>query len=130
MRAGGDDADEALVELLMRMHSGLIRYLIGRGATPGQAENLVQDLFFKVRTAVSGFRGESSLRGWIQRLARNALFDQLRRDRRWVELDTPAEWLVARRPTIGAGSWRPPWPDWPWWSAWSGSGCRTRNPTS
>lgn len=86
MRAGGADADLALQELLTLMGNGLLRHLVkARGATPAQAEDVVGDVFIKARSALPGFRGEGSLRGWIYRMADNALINLQRRERLWVK---------------------------------------------
>lgn len=56
-----------------KMHRFLIR-LVGEY----EAEDLTQEVFVKVSTALKTFRGESELSTWIYRIATNAAYDRLR----------------------------------------------------
>lgn len=43
-----------------------------------EAEDLTQDVFFKISKGLKGFRGESNLNTWIYRIATNSALDKLR----------------------------------------------------
>jgi RNA polymerase sigma-70 factor, ECF subfamily len=55
-----------------------IRRYLTRLVGEQDAEDLTQDVFAKVSTALKSFRGESQLSTWIYRIATNAALDRLR----------------------------------------------------
>jgi RNA polymerase sigma-70 factor, ECF subfamily len=66
---GGDlDAFEALVRRYQHRMVSFARTLIGRG---DDAEDLAQEVFVRVFKALGRFRGESSFRVWLYRVAVN-----------------------------------------------------------
>lgn len=83
LRAGGEDADEALCEVLLMIRKPLIGFLCKRGATVDQAENIVQDTFLKAREKIQSFQGNSKFTSWLYVIALNLLRDEQRRESRW-----------------------------------------------
>ena len=78
-RRGDTDALQALFGLHKdRLYSIALRYS-GDGSA---AEDIVQDTFLKLTTALARFRGESSFDAWLYRLVVNACFDHRRRLKR------------------------------------------------
>lgn len=55
----------------------VLRYL-ARLVGEHEAEDLTQEVFFKVSQGLSSFRGESKLATWIYRIARNTALDRVR----------------------------------------------------
>ncbi len=55
----------------------ILRYL-ARLVGEHEAEDLTQEVFFKVSQGLSSFRGESKLATWIYRIARNTALDRVR----------------------------------------------------
>lgn len=53
---------------------GYLRRVVGES----EAEDIAQEVFVKVNTALAGFRGESRLSTWIYRIATNAAMDHVR----------------------------------------------------
>ena len=58
-------------------HTRILRY-VTRMTSPEEAEDITQEVFFKVDRALGGFKGESSLSTWIYRIATNTALDKLR----------------------------------------------------
>jgi RNA polymerase sigma factor (sigma-70 family) len=75
-RAGDDAAYEALLERFQTPVYQLVCRLID---DPNEAGDVVQDVFLKVFRGVGSFRGQSSLKTWIYRIAVNEAHNR----RRW-----------------------------------------------
>jgi RNA polymerase sigma-70 factor (ECF subfamily) len=72
--------DEAAYEALIQRYEHPIFSLVSRMAdNPADAADVVQDVFVKIFRNVGSFRGDSSLKTWIYRIAVN----QARNQRRW-----------------------------------------------
>lgn len=76
LRAGSEEAYEALIERYQQPVFNLVYRLL---EDPGDASDVVQEVFFKVFRNVNSFRGGSSLRTWIYRIAVNEAHNH----RRW-----------------------------------------------
>lgn len=77
---GDRGALDALVGAISDQVYGLAMRMLGH---PADAEDATQEILVKVITHLSGFRGESSLRTWVWRIAANHLVS-VRRSRREV----------------------------------------------
>lgn len=76
MRAG----EEAAYETLIRRFEQPVFSIVSRLAEdPGDSADVVQEVFLKVFRNIGSFRGESSLKTWIYRIAVN----EARNHRRW-----------------------------------------------
>ncbi len=71
---------------------GKIYAYLSRMVGAGDAEDLTQEVFFKVSQSLPAFRGESSLSTWIYKIATNAALDKLRG--RSVRLVSSADVLI------------------------------------
>lgn len=80
--------DASAFEKIMNRYESYVLGLLWRvTGDRAKAEDLCQETFLKVLRGLPSFRGESSLKTWIFRIAHNALRDQLR--------STPAEESLA-----------------------------------
>lgn len=69
-----------------------IRHYLTGLAGPAEAEDLTQEVFEKVSSALEAFRGESELSTWLYRIATNTALDRLRSSSfRRTSKDTPLE---------------------------------------
>lgn len=84
LREGDDAAYEALLERFQGPVYQLVYRLVD---DPNEAGDVVQDVFLKVFRGVSGFRGQSSLKTWIYRIAVNEAHNR----RRWFHRHRKAE---------------------------------------
>jgi RNA polymerase sigma-70 factor (ECF subfamily) len=79
--AGLRDGDELAYETLIQQYEQPIYSLVSRLVDdPSDAADVVQEVFLKVFRKVACFRGESSLKTWIYRIAVN----EARNQRRWL----------------------------------------------
>lgn len=73
---------------LYREHAQAIYSLVLRmTGQHASAEDTLQDTFLRAFQQAGSFRGESSIRHWLKRIAVNAAIDRMRQDRRLVALD-------------------------------------------
>lgn len=77
--AGDLDAFEALVRRYQRRMVSFARTLIGR---PDDAEDLAQEVFVRMYKALGRFRGESSFRVWLYKVAVNVARTHASRQRK------------------------------------------------
>ena len=75
--------DEAAFDTLVKRYECPVRSLLHRlTGHPEDAEDLAQDTFIRVYTHLGAFRGGSSLKTWIFKIATNLALDQMRRRHR------------------------------------------------
>lgn len=71
---------------------GLALRLTGNVA---QAEDLVQEVFLKLIETIRSYRGDAPFGAWLKRMTANAAIDQLRRSRRFADVDPEAMFAAA-----------------------------------
>lgn len=76
LKAGADDAYETLIERFQQPVFSLVYRLLD---DPSEAADVVQEVFLKVFRNIASFRGNSSLKTWIYRIAYNEAWNY----RRW-----------------------------------------------
>ena len=76
--AGSREAFDELVRRYRRSVYNLVRALTGGD---GDAEDLVQDVFVRAFRAIDGFRGDSTFKSWLYRIAVNVVHTHLQRRR-------------------------------------------------
>jgi RNA polymerase sigma-70 factor (ECF subfamily) len=99
--ARGDAA--AFAELVERHHVALWRLFRRLGLDAHAAEDCVQDTFMRLLRAAPDYRATAPFRGFLRRLARNALVDWTRRRKDGsVSLRDPHDPALVERPDGGA----------------------------
>jgi len=73
--------DPAAVEMLYAAHASAIRATLARVAGRDHAEDLVQEVFLRAMLGLATFRGDSSLRHWLQRVAVNCALKHVKREK-------------------------------------------------
>lgn len=90
--------DETAFRELVDQYKGLVFALIARSiANRARAEELAQDVFFKVHRGLPYFRGDAKLSTWIYRIVINQL-SQERPELATASLDDPDEERPKREP--------------------------------
>jgi len=74
--------DAAYDELVRSQHASIYNAAYRMLRDPGEAADVTQDVFLKVFRNINGFRGESSLRTWIFRIAFSEILNRVRWSRR------------------------------------------------
>ncbi len=91
----GDDS--ALAELIRAYADGLTDFLTGVSGSAALAEELTEEVFFRLVTRRPRFRGESAFRTWLYSIGRNLALDSLRRQKR-LSPEPPEEHTELRSP--------------------------------
>lgn len=68
----------AIEHLWRELSRPLRAYLRQRTATTADADDVLQEVFVRVHRQLATLRDTSKLQGWVYRIARNALIDQVR----------------------------------------------------
>lgn len=83
------DDDRIAFELLVRRYQSPLRNFLRRltRTDPDRADDLAQDTFLKVYSAIDSFRGTSKFSTWLYRIAYNTFLNDERKERRDMEFD-------------------------------------------
>ncbi len=73
---GGDEL--AASALVGRHASALARFIESRGFEAADRDDILQDVFFRAFRGIGGWRQEGNFRGWLFRIAVNAVRDRYR----------------------------------------------------
>jgi len=81
------ERDSGAFRVIMRRHNRRL-YRVARAVTgdDAEAEDVVQEAYFRAFANLGNFRGDSSLATWLTRIALNEALGRLRRQRSTVEL--------------------------------------------
>lgn len=81
-----DGDDDGIVQLIKEYKDPLLLYLNGITGNFSFAEELIEDVFFKLAVKKPLFRGKSSFKTWLFAIARNVAIDSIRRSSKIVSL--------------------------------------------
>jgi RNA polymerase sigma factor (sigma-70 family) len=88
--------------LFDRHHRGLCDFFMRMTGSRSLAEDLVQDVFFRILKYRETFRDESRFKAWMFRIARNARFDHFKKHESETDLpDETVQALQSRSPFPG-----------------------------
>jgi RNA polymerase sigma factor (sigma-70 family) len=84
---------KAFSELVARYQDRIYRFLLRLTRSPDDALELTQDTFMRAYQGLDRWRPDALFKTWLFRIARNAAFDRLRRDKlvEFVEIEEDAE---------------------------------------
>ncbi|MBQ3499011.1 MAG: RNA polymerase sigma factor [Clostridia bacterium] len=80
--------DKAFVEIIRDYKDGLILYINGFVNNVITAEEITEDVFFKLVTKKPKFKEKSSFKTWLYAIGRNTAVDYLRRNSKQKEVTT------------------------------------------
>ena len=75
----------AFQELFVEFQDALKSYLFRLTASRADAEDIAHDTFIRAFDKLSTFKGNSSLKTWVFRIATNLAYNQLQKRNRWTE---------------------------------------------
>jgi RNA polymerase sigma-70 factor (ECF subfamily) len=83
--------DRSAFDALVRAYDRDVLRLAVRVVGPEEASDLYQEVFLKVYRSLVRFRFQSSFSTWLYRVVMNVCLDYLRRQKRRMEVQSPAE---------------------------------------
>jgi RNA polymerase sigma-70 factor, ECF subfamily len=87
-----------LAVLFERYHRALFRYFVSMNGDREQAEDLVQEVFFRMLRYRTSYDPAQSFTAWMYQIARNAGVDQVRKRRAAEVVDIDSFTLVSASP--------------------------------
>jgi RNA polymerase sigma-70 factor, ECF subfamily len=81
------NAEAPSAELWREFSAPVRAFLRGRTATDGDADDLLQEVFYRIHRQLATLRQPEKLQGWVYRIARNTVFDHYRTRRRHEPLE-------------------------------------------
>ena len=99
------DKDEVAIRTIIQHHSRRL-YRLARSVVrdDGEAEDVLQEAYFRAFTAVAQFRGDSSLATWLSRIVLNEALQRVRPTEQPAsqrDLQPPSETNVIHFPSLG-----------------------------
>src|SRR5262250_3369168 len=82
--------DQRISEAVEREYAGLRRFIRKRVADPGEAEDILQDVFYELVEAYRMLKPIEQVTAWLFRVARNRIIDLFRRKSREALRSAPA----------------------------------------
>jgi RNA polymerase sigma-70 factor, ECF subfamily len=95
--------EEAFREVYARFERLVYNLALRMAGRPEDAEDLAQEVFLRIHRKLGGFRGASSLKTWVFRVALNCCRSRLRRRVRWAGKRVDGEGLLDRVPDTAPG---------------------------
>jgi RNA polymerase sigma-70 factor (ECF subfamily) len=86
-RRWGEQGDTEAGRLLVESYYGHLRRFFVSSVSDATREDLIQETFLRLTTAVEAFEGRAPFRTYVLRIARNVLCDHLRRHSRRGDFD-------------------------------------------
>jgi len=77
-RAGRKQSFSKLIE---GFYTTVVCYLIGRGCSPQDAEDIAQESFILAYSKLDQYKGTGTFLGWVLRISRNLLIDKIRKEK-------------------------------------------------
>ena len=111
-----DELEERVVALYTAHREGIYRFLVGHGLRPAEAQDVTQEVFVDLFTALQKGTSVESPQGWLYAVAGRAAVDYWRRERRAIHIELDSE----------AGASVDPPSDEPSPEAWTGHQQRLR----
>jgi RNA polymerase sigma-70 factor (ECF subfamily) len=97
-----DGEVEALGTLFDRHHSALFNFFLRLTGNRQLAEDLVQEVFFRMLKYRRSYRDQSQFTSWMYQIARHVRFDHLSKRQKEVQLDDDHEEPSSREPLPGS----------------------------
>lgn len=72
------EAHDATYQIWIELKTNLHRFIARRAANDADADDILQDVFYKIHTQIDRLRDTSKIHSWVYRITRNAIVDYYR----------------------------------------------------
>src|SRR5688500_8770584 len=84
-------SQDATYQIWMELKSNLHRFIVRRASNSADADDILQDVFFKIHSSIDKVRDTTKLHSWVYQITRNAIIDYYRSRRQDLSLDASPE---------------------------------------
>jgi len=81
------EAHDVTYQIWVELKTNLHRFIARRAANEADADDILQNVFFKIHTQIDRLRDTSKIHSWVYRITRNAIVDYYRSRRSDVSFD-------------------------------------------
>ena len=93
----GAETQDATYQIWVELKTNLHRFISRRAGNEADADDILQDVFFKIHSNIGRLRDTTKVHSWVYQITRNAITDYYRRRRTDLSLDsTPDAFDVAK----------------------------------
>lgn len=85
------DTHDATYQIWVELKTNLHRFIARRASNEADAEDILQNVFFKIHSNVGGLRDTTRLHSWVYQITRNAIVDHYRSRRGDLSVDAQLE---------------------------------------
>lgn len=81
------EAQDATYQIWVELKKNLHRFIARRAANDADADDILQDVFYKIHSHIDRLRDTAKIHSWVYRITRNAIIDYYRSRRIEISLD-------------------------------------------
>ncbi len=81
------DTQDATYQIWVELKTNLHRFIVRRAHNEADADDILQDVFFKIHLNIGRLRDTTKLHAWVYQITRNAIADYYRARRSDISLD-------------------------------------------
>lgn len=85
------DTQDATYQIWVELKTNLHRFIARRASNEADADDILQDVFFKIHVNIGRLRDTTKIHSWVYQITRNAIIDYYRRRRNDLSLDASPE---------------------------------------
>jgi RNA polymerase sigma-70 factor (ECF subfamily) len=93
--------EERITQLFVELREPVYRYLLCISVSPSEADEIVQETFFRLYRHVHAGGREDNLRGWVFRVAHNISINEFKSRKRFVSIAPEELNASAAEPSVG-----------------------------
>lgn len=81
------ETQEATYQIWVELKTNLHRFITRRSGNEADADDILQDVFFKIHSNIDRLRDTTKIHSWVYQITRNAIIDHYRKRRSDLSLD-------------------------------------------
>jgi RNA polymerase sigma-70 factor (ECF subfamily) len=85
------ETHDATYQIWVELKTNLHRFIARRASSEADADDILQDVFFKIHSNIGRLRDTTKVHSWVYQITRNAIIDHYRSRRNDLSLDAEPE---------------------------------------